>query len=75
MSYVKVALIPQPLLPQEKGSRSLSPLGEGFRERAFQVYVSNKMLYSSWFCYAVHLDPPKSLLKTRKTIIFPLLGN
>jgi hypothetical protein len=28
------SLIPQPLLPQEKGSKSPSPVGEGFRERA-----------------------------------------
>jgi hypothetical protein len=31
-------LIPQPLLPREKGSKSPSLVGEGFRERARSVY-------------------------------------
>jgi hypothetical protein len=34
---------PCPLLPREKGVKSPSPVGEGFRERAFQVYVSSEI--------------------------------
>jgi len=76
MSYQRLPLIPQPpsaslrasLLPQEKRSRSPSPVGEGYRERAKSLlYLILGSLLGLWgiqiAAYADEVDVPPEVLE------------